>query len=471
MATQYTSTLKLALPTQGELDGTWGDLVNDNITSMVEEAIAGLATINTWSTNSHTLTVANGTTSESRSAMLVLTDTGTALTGAGEVICPTAAKIYVVKNDTGQTITIKTSGGTGVDILDGTAKIVFCDGTNVVQASASLTGLGVTATAAELNVLDGVTATTAELNVLDGITATTTELNYTDGVTSNIQTQLDSVNDKLDGTTPVTGIDINSGSIAGSGTEITLNTSSGAPSGGTVAAGEPVLDLTNNKLYSSTDGTDVVEIGGATFTGITGNIEATSSLLKIFEGSSYVTSDYHVLENSNESTGIAVFDHNGTVPVGLRVRYRNAAPTSGTSAQAYLLCSDTSATRFYIIPNGSVYNVTGTYGTISDVNLKQQIIDASSQWDDIKAVQVRNYKYNTDVNESGDSDELWRIGVIAQELETVSPTLVEETYEQDGGMYKAVKTSVLHMKALKALQEAMDRIETLESKVSALEAN
>ena len=50
---------------------------------------------------------------------------------------------------------------------------------------------GVTATSAELNILDGVTATASELNALDGITATATELNYTDGVTSNIQTQLD----------------------------------------------------------------------------------------------------------------------------------------------------------------------------------------------------------------------------------------------------------------------------------------
>jgi hypothetical protein len=48
-----------------------------------------------------------------------------------------------------------------------------------------------TASAAELNILDGVTSSTAELNVLDGITASTTELNYTDGVTSAIQTQLD----------------------------------------------------------------------------------------------------------------------------------------------------------------------------------------------------------------------------------------------------------------------------------------
>ena len=54
----------------------------------------------------------------------------------------------------------------------------------------TLSQLGVTATADELNILDGVTAAAAELNVLDGITATTTELNYVDGVTSNIQTQL-----------------------------------------------------------------------------------------------------------------------------------------------------------------------------------------------------------------------------------------------------------------------------------------
>ncbi len=54
----------------------------------------------------------------------------------------------------------------------------------------TLAQLGVTATIAELNKMDGVTATTAELNILDGITATTTEINYVDGVTSNIQTQL-----------------------------------------------------------------------------------------------------------------------------------------------------------------------------------------------------------------------------------------------------------------------------------------
>ena len=74
MATQYTTILKLALPVQGELVGTWGDVVNNNITSMVEQAVAGKAVINSWTTNSHTLTSADGTTAESRCAILELTD-------------------------------------------------------------------------------------------------------------------------------------------------------------------------------------------------------------------------------------------------------------------------------------------------------------------------------------------------------------------------------------------------------------
>ena len=134
MATQYTSTLKLALPVTGELSGTWGDVVNDNITSMVEQAVAGLATINTWTANVHTLTVANGLTSESRCAMLVAADGagGTALTAAGEIICPAASKLYVLKNGTSYAITLKTSGGTGIAVPVGQTAFLFCDGTNVL---------------------------------------------------------------------------------------------------------------------------------------------------------------------------------------------------------------------------------------------------------------------------------------------------------------------------------------------------
>lgn len=66
-------------------------------------------------------------------------------------------------------------------------------GTGATTAAGALTNLGLTATAAELNIMDGVTATATEINVLDGLTATTTELNYMDGVTSGVQVQLDAL--------------------------------------------------------------------------------------------------------------------------------------------------------------------------------------------------------------------------------------------------------------------------------------
>jgi len=69
-------------------------------------------------------------------------------------------------------------------------KDIYINGVAYVD-SIDLAGTAITATAAELNTLDGITATVSELNTLDGITATVTELNYTDGVTSAIQTQLD----------------------------------------------------------------------------------------------------------------------------------------------------------------------------------------------------------------------------------------------------------------------------------------
>ena len=88
------------------------------------------------------------------------------------------------------------------NLLDGGAQIspdltdLEIDGTIVTATPAELNILdGVTATTAELNILDGVTATTAELNLMDGVTSTTAELNYVDGVTSNIQTQLNAKTD------------------------------------------------------------------------------------------------------------------------------------------------------------------------------------------------------------------------------------------------------------------------------------
>jgi hypothetical protein len=131
MSTSYTSNLKLGKPTAG--DTGWGDVVNNELTDMIEQAVVGLATVNTWVGNSHTLTTADGSSSEARCAILKLTDTTTDLTGAGTVIVQPVTKLYVVINTTGQTITVKTASGTGIAVKTANQVNVVCDGTNVVE--------------------------------------------------------------------------------------------------------------------------------------------------------------------------------------------------------------------------------------------------------------------------------------------------------------------------------------------------
>jgi hypothetical protein len=131
------------------------------------------------------------------------------------------------------------------------------------------------------------------------------------------------------------------------------------------------------------------------------------------------------------------------------------------------------ADRVIIYSNGNIVNANNSYGALSDLKLKENIVDSGSQWDDVKSVRVR--KYSMKVDQVGEANQL---GVIAQELESSGLTnLVYESIDRDidgtdlGTTTKQVKYSILYMKAVKALQEAMYRIETLESKVQQLENN
>lgn len=128
----YTSSLRLIQPTTGEYPGTWGTQVNTGITALVDNAVAGTATIPVGNTD-YTLSTANGATDEARSAVLNLT--AGAGVGARNIICPALSKLYVVYNNTGFTQTIKTLAQVGgVAVPTGKTVQVRCDGTNVVEA-------------------------------------------------------------------------------------------------------------------------------------------------------------------------------------------------------------------------------------------------------------------------------------------------------------------------------------------------
>jgi len=148
------------------------------------------------------------------------------------------------------------------------------------------------------------------------------------------------------------------------------------------------------------------------------------------------------------------------------VTYMASAAGAGTSHALITGVHSNSTVSLRAFTNGNIQNTNNSYGSLSDSKLKENIVDANSQWNDIKDIRVRNYNFI-------EGETHTQLGVIAQEVETVSPGLVYETPDTDddgndlGTVTKSVNYSVLYMKAVKALQEAQTRIETLETQNTA----
>lgn len=138
MPSSYSNLLGLELIVTGEQSGNWGGTTNNNLGTLLEQAIAGRSIITASGTSVTLATTPTGTAYNSRSMIL---DVQGSLSASCAVICPALSKLYVVKNATtgGQNIVVRTDAGTGVTIANGQTVIVFCDGTNVVDAHSQLT--------------------------------------------------------------------------------------------------------------------------------------------------------------------------------------------------------------------------------------------------------------------------------------------------------------------------------------------
>jgi len=137
----YSTTLRIELIGAGEQDGTWGDTTNSNLGDLIEAAITNVVDI-TFANAQYTLSANNGLPDEARNAVLNLIGTNSA---PQNLIAPAVEKTYVVVNNTGATVTIKTSGGTGYAVVNGATQHVWCDGTDF-YASTIAFGAGQTGT-------------------------------------------------------------------------------------------------------------------------------------------------------------------------------------------------------------------------------------------------------------------------------------------------------------------------------------
>jgi hypothetical protein len=164
-----------------------------------------------------------------------------------------------------------------------------------------------------------------------------------------------------------------------------------------------------------------------------------------------------LLETVNTATSGNIF--------GNLVLFTGQSPNNATSK--FMAGSDNTTERFALRSNGGLANYQANDANLSDERVKTDIKPLGSYWDKFKAIEIVAFKYK---DQTHDDD---NIGVIAQQVESVAPEFVDadgwgETPE-DGLPLKTVYTTDMYHAAIKALQEAMTRIEQLEAKFAALE--
>ena len=169
---------------------------------------------------------------------------------------------------------------------------------------------------------------------------------------------------------------------------------------------------------------------------------------------------------STTSTRVCQFQsqHNTSGDVN---QYWTLGSNANNTSSYFLICNQPSVRdALYIYGNGNVVNVNNSYGTLSDVKLKDNIVDATPKLADVMRLQVRNFNLKSDPSHK-------QIGFVAQELEQVFPAMIDENPDLDaesnptGTSTKSIKTSVLVPILVKALQELTAKVNDLETKLAA----
>jgi len=166
------SNLKFEIIGNGEQSGTWGTTTNSNIGTAIEQAIVGMATLDSgdFTANVATLTLSNTTAAQDARALCLNIAAG-AVSAAGTVNVPAIQKPYLIINGSSYAVTVKVSGQTGVAVPAGTRTVVYNNGTDV---GAQVSWLGSLTLGAALPIASGGTGTTSTtfVNLATNVTGT-----------------------------------------------------------------------------------------------------------------------------------------------------------------------------------------------------------------------------------------------------------------------------------------------------------
>lgn len=168
MASTYTTNIRLEKQADGENPNSWGDILNQNVIDLVDQAVAGYQIVSVSGTTPITLTELDGVTDQSRNAALSFDGT---LTAETSIIIPSNNKTYFVRNNTSGSfaLKIKTLGNTASVLEQGQNIMIATDGTNIYQSSfptsvSAFTVNSLTATSVSTSVLNATEVSTSILS-------------------------------------------------------------------------------------------------------------------------------------------------------------------------------------------------------------------------------------------------------------------------------------------------------------------
>jgi hypothetical protein len=367
MTTGNTTLLGLALPVEGELDGTWGDAVNDQITSLLDSAVAGTTTLSTDADVTLTSTVLAA--NQARQAIILWNPASGTVTR--NITAPARSKIYTVINASGGTQSIVFRGAgptTGVTIIKGESAVVVWNGTDFIKASNTGGGGSFTnVTISGTTTLSGLTASTAlALNASKEVISVTNT-----GAGNNVLATSPTLVTPALGTpasgvmTNVTGLPLNTGvtgalPIANGGTGETTRQSAMDILAGAVTAGSYLRGNGTDVVMSTIQAADVPTLNQNT-TGTAANVTGTVAVANGGTGQTTYTDGQLLIGNTtggtlakatlSAGTGVSVTNGAGSITIA------NTAPD-----QTVALTGAGATTITGTYPNFTISSANTTYG-------------------------------------------------------------------------------------------------------------
>ena len=214
------------------------------------------------------------------------------------------------------------------------------------------------------------------------------------------------------------------------------------------------------------------------FTAATDRMRITSvGYLKASNDGVYLGGSLHELLNNTSNGYTLIVSNKAASPASTYIQdWRFTASTPNNSSARFWNCEDATANRAYMLSNGGLANYATNNVVLSDERLKKDIEPLESYWDKFKAIEIVKYKFKDQTHDD------FNIGVIAQQVEAVAPEFVDvdgwdtkPKLDEEGNEIvseeepiKSVYASDLHHATIKVLQEAMAKIEKLETEIDSL---